>query len=152
MTDENTGLQAPGTTKTATGEVTPNGARFSAPTGLPKDACPIRDEAVPSGKTSKSAIWSLICGICGFLCLPIIPAVILGIIALANINKSKGLLKGTGMAIAGLILAGLWVVAIPFIAIIASIAIPNLLAARISANEYSTVAGLKKLCSQETIW
>ena len=81
---------------------------------------------VPTVKTSKSAIWSLICGIAGLiLCLPSIPAVILGIIALVNINKAKGLLKGTGMAIAGLILAGLSVVVVPFIiGLVAAIVIP----------------------------
>ena len=91
MADEKTGLQAPETPKTVTGET----------------------------KTSQSAIWSLICGIAGLiLCLPSIPAVILAIIALVNISSSKGLLKGTGMAIAGLILAGLSVVVTPIIAFV----------------------------------
>jgi len=59
-------------------------------------------------KTSKSAIWSLICGIAGIIiCLPAIPAIILGIIGLVNIKKSNGALKGTGLAITGLILGGL---------------------------------------------
>jgi len=91
MADEKIGLQTPETQNIIAGEV----------------------------KTSKSAIWSLICGIAGLiLCLPSIPAVILGIIALVNISKSKGLLKGTGMAIAGLILAGLSVVVTPIIAFV----------------------------------
>jgi hypothetical protein len=56
-------------------------------------------------KTSKSAIWSFICGIFSIsLILPLIPAIILGIIALVDIRKSKGLLKGKEWAIAGLVL------------------------------------------------
>ena len=159
MTDEKTGLQAPETPKTVTGET----------------------------KTSQSAIWSLICGIAGLiLCLPAIPAAILGIIALVDINKSKGLLKGTGMAIAGLILAGLclflWIFIIP---IVAAIAIPAFLTTHqidretypitktypiekpiieepiekpIGAlkpyedNENSAIASLKDLCSTEAVW
>jgi hypothetical protein len=70
-------------------------------------------------KTSKSAIWSLICGVSGaILCLPAIPAMILGIIALLNISKSKGLLKGSWMAITGLILSITPIVTIPALAFI----------------------------------
>ncbi|MFH1231058.1 MAG: DUF4190 domain-containing protein [Planctomycetota bacterium] len=99
-------------------------------------------------KTSKSAIWSLICGIFGLiLCLPSIPSIILGIIALVNISKSKGLLKGTGMAIAGFILSGLSMIT-------ASIYIPMVIDTGRDggSNEYSAVAGLKMLVSQEAIW
>jgi general secretion pathway protein G len=82
-------------------------------------------------KTSKSAMWSLICGIAGMiLCLPAIPAIILGIIGLVNIKKSSGVLKGSGLAIAGIILGGLMIIALPFIMITAAIAIPNLLNAK----------------------
>lgn len=86
----------------------------------------------PTGiKTSKSAIWSLICGIAGIiLCLPAIPAIILGIIGLVNIKKSAGALKGNGLAIAGIILGGLILIMLPFIAIVAAIAIPNIVKAR----------------------
>jgi prepilin-type N-terminal cleavage/methylation domain-containing protein len=43
-------------------------------------------------------------------------------------------------------------IVIAIIAIIAAIAIPNLLTGRMSANETSAIAGLKMLCSQESIW
>jgi len=94
-------------------------------------------------KTSKSAIWSLICGIAGIiLCLPAIPAIILGIIGLVNIKKSAGALKGKGMAIAGLILGGLWIIvlpvmiiALPVIAMVGAIAIPGFMTTRSHAME-----------------
>jgi len=43
-------------------------------------------------------------------------------------------------------------IVIAIIAIIAAIAIPNLLTGRMSANEASAIAGLKMLASQEAIW
>ena len=79
------------------------------------------------------------------LCLSFIagiPAIILGHISLSRIKKSMGRLKGEGMALTGLILG---YISLPFILIIAAIAIPNLLRAKISANEAaaaSTVAPL----------
>ena len=78
-------------------------------------------------KTSCAALWSLICGIAGMLlCLPALPAVILGIIGLVNIKKSNGALKGSGKAITGLILGGLAIIMWPVIAIVVAIAIPNI--------------------------
>lgn len=78
----------------------------------------------------------MICGITGiFLCLPAIPAVILGIIGLVKISKHKGAIKGTAMAVTGLILGGLMIFVMPFLAVIAAIAIPNLTQAREAATE-----------------
>jgi hypothetical protein len=58
-------------------------------------------------RTSGKAIAALVCGILSFI-LPIImtiPAVILGILAQGDINRSKGQLSGAGMAITGIILS-----------------------------------------------
>jgi general secretion pathway protein G len=94
---------------------------------------PEQVQGTSSVKTSKSAIWSLVLGIIGiplfFLLIPEVLAIVFGIIALVNIKKSVGALKGTGLAIAGLILGGLMIMAIPFIAILAAIAIPNIIKA-----------------------
>ncbi|MBI5778512.1 MAG: DUF2950 family protein [Planctomycetes bacterium] len=91
----------------------------------------------PSGETgtSKSAIWSLICGILSFLCLPAFPAIILGIVALVAISNSTGKLKGTGLAITGMIMAVVMPIImtffiIPLISIAAAIIIPNVLTSR----------------------
>jgi type II secretory pathway pseudopilin PulG len=87
-------------------------------------------------KTDGGAIASLVLGIASIaLCLTFlagIPAIIVGHISLSRIKKSMGRLKGEGMALTGLILG---YISLPFILIIAAIAIPNLLRARISANE-----------------
>jgi Domain of unknown function (DUF4190) len=55
--------------------------------------------------TSKLAIASLVSGILSLFCslLVGIPAVIMGIVALAKIGKSNGKLTGSGLAIAGII-------------------------------------------------
>ena len=132
-------------------------------------------------KTSKAAMWSLICGIASFLCLPALPAIILGIVALVAINNGKGKLKGTGLAIAGMIAA----VVIPIVtivvgAIIIAIVFPSFLATRpqlppadiwasgeytnqgqddetilskkISDNESAAIASLRLFTTAEAVW
>jgi type IV pilus assembly protein PilA len=94
------------------------------------------------------AIASLVCGIVNVFPVSII-AIVLGHISLSQIRKSAGQLKGQGMAIAGLVLGYLGIVAIPFILIVAAIAIPNLLRAKIAANESSAVGSTRALLTAE---
>jgi type II secretory pathway pseudopilin PulG len=95
-------------------------------------------------KTDGGAITSMVLGIASFaLCLSFltgIPAIILGHISLSRIKKSMGRLKGEGMALTGLILG---YISLPSILIIAAIAIPNLLRARISANEAAAASTVR---------
>src|SRR5215813_13167181 len=102
-------------------------------------------------QTSGKAIASLVCGIVNIFPLFIV-AIILGHISLSEIKKSAGRLKGEGLAIAGLVLGYLGVVAIPFILIVAAIAIPNLLRARIAANESAAVGSLRNLITAEATY
>jgi hypothetical protein len=60
-----------------------------------------------------------------------------------------GRLKGDGMALAGLIMGYLSVAAIPFVLIIAAIAIPNLLRARMAANESAAAQTVRTLVTNE---
>jgi type IV pilus assembly protein PilA len=97
-------------------------------------------------ETSGKATASLICGIVAYLILPFfaaIPAILLGHLALSDIKKKAGQLKGNGLAIAGMVMGYAQVVLIPFVLIIAAIAIPNLLRARMAANEASAVGTLR---------
>ena len=94
-------------------------------------------------QSSGKAIASLICGIFAFLFPTAVAAIILGHISLSEIRKSAGRLTGHGMAMAGLILGYVGVGAIPFILIVAAIAIPNLLRAKMAANEASAVGSLR---------
>ena len=71
-----------------------------------------------------------------------IPALILGHISRSKIKKSMGRLQGDGLALTGLILGYISLLTIP---IIAAIAIPNLLRARISANEASAASTVRMI-------
>jgi type IV pilus assembly protein PilA len=73
----------------------------------------------------------------------------LGHISLSQIKKSAGRIQGKGLAIAGLVLGYLGIAAIPFILIIAAIAIPNLLRAKIAANEASAAHSVRMIATAE---
>lgn len=102
-------------------------------------------------KTSGLAIASLICGL--FFLIPLLGvifslvAISLGTAALVTISKYKESLKGSGLAVTGVVLGGVGIVIIPIMMLIAAIAIPNFLRARSMANEYMAVAHLKKIYS-----
>jgi Domain of unknown function (DUF4190) len=112
--------------------------------GLPSPSSNMPGSVVPQ-KISGMAIASLIFGIF-FIFFPLsIPAIVFGHIALSQVKRSAGRLGGRGLAIAGLggrglaiaglVMGYLGIAVIPLILIIAAIAIPNLLRARIAANE-----------------
>lgn len=96
----------------------------------------------PAANSSK-ALASLICGFFFFFWPVAIVAIVLGHLALSDIKKSAGRLAGRGMAIAGLV-AGYIGISILLILIIAAIAIPNILRARMAANEASALAALRR--------
>jgi len=93
------------------------------------------NEIARTAKTSAQAIWSLVLGILSFLCFGFftgIPAVICGHAARSNIRKSQGALAGGGMALAGLILGYIGIVATT-LGILAAIAVPNFIAYKTKA-------------------
>lgn len=94
--------------------------------------------------TSGKAIASLVCGILFFFLPSAIVAVVMGHLSLSDIKRSAGRLGGRGMAMAGLVLGYLGLSVLPIL-IIAAIAIPNLLRARMAANEASAVGSLRTL-------
>jgi len=75
-----------------------------------------------------------------FIPFSAVAAIILGHLALSEIKKSAGRLKGQGLATAGLILGVCGDRIDPRDLIIAAIAIPNLLRAKMAANEASSLA------------
>lgn len=94
-------------------------------------------------ETSGKAIGSLICGLLFFIPCCFIAAIVLGHVALSDIKKSAGRLKGQGLAITGLVFGYGWILFVPIVLIIAAIAIPNLLRERVAANEASAVGTLR---------
>ena len=106
------------------------------------------DEAIQQ-KTCVMAILSLVFG-----CLFIIPllgfifsilALVLGIVAVVKISKKENNLKGEGLAISGIVLGAVGIIIIPIIALLAAIAIPNLLMARRSANDAAAKANVRTI-------
>lgn len=67
-----------------------------------------REELGDWSPTSGKAIVSLLCGLC-FFCVGFtgIPAILLGWLSLRDINRSRGRIKGRGMALTGIVLGGL---------------------------------------------
>jgi type IV pilus assembly protein PilA len=120
---------------------TPVSSNSTVPQVLTTPAVPI--------ETSGKAIVSLIFGLFFFFFPFSVVAIIFGHLSLSEIRKSAGRLKGNGLATAGLILGYGGLVAIPMILIIAAIAIPNLLRARMAANESSAVASIRTISTAE---
>ena len=96
-------------------------------------------------ETSGLAIASLICGFLFFIFPAAVLAVVFGHISSSQIRKSAGRLKGAGMSLAGMILGYVGIAFIPIILIIAAIAIPNLLRAKMAANEASAISSLRDI-------
>ncbi|MCK4647935.1 type II secretion system protein GspG [bacterium] len=70
----------------------------------------VKEEITKQPKTSRLAIASPILGILFFVPFAPLLAIIFGITALIKISKSKGEIKGEGLAIAGVVLGGLMII------------------------------------------
>jgi type IV pilus assembly protein PilA len=136
------------------GQQNPDATQFCTSCGQALGAQSLAPQAIPPGtvvpppltpsETSGKAIASLICGLLGFIFPAAVAAIILGHISRSEIRKSGGRLTGSGLALTGLIFGYLSVSFIPFL-IIAAITIPNLLRARIAANEASAVSMVRTI-------
>ncbi len=120
------------------GQIAPDGATFCSTCGQPSPATnvgfaglpPQTSTGVPGSVVAEKTSGLAIFGI-PFLFPPFsIVAVVFGHVSLSQIKKSAGRLGGKGLAIARLVLGYLGIAMIPLILIIAAIAIPNLLRAR----------------------
>ncbi len=137
------------------GTAVADGAYFCPKCGADNSAGAVQPVGAPSApaagpqQTSGLAIGSLICGLLPFFLLTPIAAVVLGHLSLSQIKQSAGRLKGKGMAIAGLILGYSTVALLPVVLIIAAIAIPNLLRARMAANESAAMSAVRTLNTAE---
>lgn len=103
-------------------------------------------------QTDGKATGSLVLGILSLLCFSFlagIPAIILGHISRKNIRQSMGRLKGDGMALAGLIMGYISIAFIPVTLIIAAILIPNLLRAKLAANDAAAAAVMRTIATAQ---
>ena len=111
----------------------------------------------PEGQKKGLAIFALVLSIISFFTFGLlgvgaITGIILSCIAMGRVKRDPLRYGGHGMAIAGLVLSIVSLVSVVPTAIIASIAIPNLLAARRAANEVSAMNSLRTISSAETVY
>ncbi|MFT5121768.1 MAG: hypothetical protein ACI9TH_003303 [Kiritimatiellia bacterium] len=109
------------------------------------------DHPIPAPpETSGKATGSLIAGIIGVLCIPVIPgivAVVLGHMALSQIKRSNGRLGGGGLAVGGLVtgyigvLLGLTIV----LGIGTAIFIPAMQGSRMTAKKTVSLSNIHQL-------
>ncbi len=101
------------------------------------------DASLPP-RTSGLAIASLICGVCGLCTCGIssIVGLVLGIIALVQIQKNPRQLTGQGLAIAGLVVSALFMFILPISALIVT---PRMVGASRKAKESSLKGNLMEL-------
>ena len=119
-------------------------------TGAPAPALgPSAEGSIFPAQTSGKAIASLVCGLFTFVFPMSILAIVLGHLSVSEIRRSAGRLKGESIAITGLVLGYVGLAIIPVVLIIAAIAIPNLLRARVAANESSAMASVRQLAAAE---
>jgi prepilin-type processing-associated H-X9-DG protein len=118
----------------------------AAPPSLPP-AAPVAASAAPA-KMSGMAVTSLVLGIlgivtCGITVLLSAPiGLILGAVAMNKIGKSRGQLRGKGLALAGIITSGVTIILIP---VFAAMMLPALAAAKQEAQQINCVNNEKQL-------
>jgi len=103
------------------------------------------------------AIFGLVLGIVGFFTLGVlgvgaVAGIIVSIIAMGKVEREPWQYGGRGIAIAGLVLNITSLVSFVPIGIIAAIAIPNLLASRMAANEGSAISSMRTISSAEATY
>jgi prepilin-type processing-associated H-X9-DG protein len=113
-------------------------------------ALPSAAPVTPS-KTSGLAVSSLVLGVLGvFTCgITALIGLVLGIIAMVKVSNSRGALRGNGMALAGIIVSGIFLLMIP---IYAAMLLPALAAAKQKAQAINCVNNEKQLARAVRIY
>ena len=109
------------------------------------------------GQKNGLAIAALVIGILSFVTFSLvgvgaITGIILASIAMGRVKREPWKYGGRGMAIAGLVLSITSFVSVVPVGIIAAIAIPNLLASRMAANEASAIHSVRTIAEAERVY
>jgi len=117
---------------------------------------PTTSDAGSNQRTSGLAVASMTLGISSIVCclgpLAGIPAVIMGHKANSNIRKSGGLLRGSGMATAGLVTGYLSIFMIVMWGLMAAVAIPNFVKARNAAQFQACKMNREAIQDAKELW
>lgn len=116
-------------------------ALFGSNPGAPPMAPPPPFSAQPT-KISGLAITSLVLGILGFCGITALIGLILGIVAMIQVRKSKGAIGGGGIALAGTIVSAVFLLFIP---LGAAMLLPALSAAKQRAQTIQCVNNMRQL-------
>ena len=111
----------------------------------------------PERQKKGLAIFALVMGIISFMSFSLlgvgaIVGIIVACIAMGRTSREPSVYGGRSMAITGLILSIVSLVTIIPVALVASIAIPNLLAARMAANEASAIGSVRQIAAAEGVY
>lgn len=110
-------------------------------------AAPTEPQTEFAPKTSPMAIWSLILGILGwFICVTVIPGVILGILGLKQVKEKPREFTGSGLAIAGIVVSAVGVFVFAVVMMLAAILFPVFFRARSTAQTAICQRNVGQLC------
>lgn len=117
----------------------------------------LAQSSTPDGQKCGLAIFALIIGIVSFLTFGLlgvgaITGIVVASVAMSRVKREPWKYGGRGMAIGGLVLSITSLVSLVPVGIIAAIAIPNLLASRMAANEGFAIHSVGTIAQAEEMY